>query len=214
MGTRRYSSPLREEASAHTRRRILDAAGTLFARDGYAGTTMPAIAREAGVSPQSVHLAGPKSALLMGAFELALAGDEGKHPLYERPALAAILELPPAEALPAYVRFLAEANARTADISHALTVAAETDADVAALVADLHERRHRDIGMAITWLGQRGLLHGDVDPDERTEVLTYLVAPETYRFFARERGWTDERYERWLSGAIERLVLGGPIGAR
>lgn len=207
--TRRYSSPLREEASAHTRRRILAAAATLFARDGYAGTTMPAIAKEAGVSPQSVHLAGPKSALLMGAFELALAGDEGTHPLYERPALAAIMQLPPAEALPAYVRFLAEANARTADISHALYVAAETDDAVAALVADLGERRHRDIRMAITWCDAHGLLRGDDDPDERTEVLTYLVSPETYRFFARERGWSDEHYGRWLGAAIERLVLGG-----
>ena len=210
MATRTYSSPLREESSAHTRRRILQAATTLFARDGYQGTTMAAIAKEAGVSVQSVHLAGPKSALLMSGFELALAGDEGTHPLHERPAVAAIMSLPPAEALPAYVRFLAEANARTAGIDRALYVAAETDDAVAELVADLNTRRHADIRMAITWCEQHGLLHGDVDPEERTEVLTHLVSPETYRFFARERGWDDEQYRRWLGDAIERLVLRGP----
>jgi len=207
MATRTYTSPIREESSAYTRRRILLAAGALFARDGYQGTTMAAIAKEAGVSVQSVHLAGPKSALLMSAFELSLAGDEGTHPLYERPAIAEIMSLPPAEALPAYVRFLAEANARTAGIDHALYVAAETDEAVAALVADLNERRHRDIRMAITWCEGHGLLHGDIDPDERTETLTYLVSPEAYRFFVRERGWSDERYGAWLTDAIERLVL-------
>lgn len=211
MATRHYTSPLREEASATTRRRIVQAAATLFARDGYQGTTMTAIAKEAGVSTQSVHLAGPKSSLLMAAFELTLAGDEGTHPLYERPAVAAIMELPPAEALPAYVRFLADANARTIGIERALYVAAETDEAVNALVSDLNIRRHNDITMAITWCAAHGLLHGDVDPTERTETLTYLVSPETYRFFARERGWSDEHYRQWLTDAIDRLVLRRPV---
>ncbi|QJU53366.1 TetR family transcriptional regulator [Herbiconiux sp. KACC 21604] len=210
MAPRSYSSPIREEASAQTRRRIVQAASTLFSRDGYQGTTMPAIAKEAGVSVQSVHLAGPKSALLMAAFELALAGDEGTHPLYERPALAEIMALPPAEALPAYARFLAEANARTAGVDRALYVAAETDAGVAAAVDDLNRRRHHDLRMAISWMEAHSLLHGDVDADERAEVLTHLVSPATYRFFARERGWSDERYRTWLLDAIERLVMRAP----
>ncbi|MCS5733459.1 TetR/AcrR family transcriptional regulator [Herbiconiux daphne] len=210
MTTRQYSSPIRQEASAHTRRRIVQAAATLFSRDGYQGTTLPAIAKEAGVSVQSVHLAGPKSALLMAAFELSLAGDEGTHPLHERPAVAAIMQLPPAQALPAYVQFLAEANARSAGVDRALSVAAETDVAVAALVADLNQRRHLDIRMAITWCDAHGLLHGDADPDERTETLTWLVSPATYRFFAHERGWSDDHYRAWLGDAIERLVLRAP----
>ncbi|GAA2228688.1 TetR/AcrR family transcriptional regulator [Herbiconiux moechotypicola] len=210
MAPRSYSSPIREETSAYTRRRIVEAAATLFSRDGYQGTTMAAIAKEAGVSVQSVHLAGPKSALLMAAFELALAGDEGTHPLHERPAVAAIMQLPPAEALPAYLAFLAEANARTAGIDRALYVAAETDETVAALVADLNTRRHADIGAAIAWSAAHGLLHGDVDPDERTEVLTHLVSPDTFRFFTQERGWSVDHYTRWLGDAIQRLVFRTP----
>lgn len=212
MVPRSYSSPVREESTAETRRRIIQAASELFARDGYRGTTIAAIAGRAGVSVQSVYLAGSKSALLMAAFELALAGDEGRHPLHERPALAAVMALPPAEALPAYLRFLAQANERTADISHALYAAAETDDAVAALVADLNERRHADIRVAITWCEANGLLHGEVPADERTEVLTYLVSPDTYRFFVRERGWSAAHYERWLGEAITRLVLGAPPG--
>lgn len=213
MAPRKYSSPVREESTAGTRRRIIEAASELFARDGYRGTTIAAIARRAGVSAQSVYLAGSKSSLLMAAFELALAGDEGTHPLHERPALAAVMALPPAEALPAYLRFLAQANERTADISRALYAAAETDAAVAELVADLNERRHADIRMAITWCEANGLLQGEASPEDRTEVLTYLVSPDTYRFFVRERGWSPAQYERWLGEAIVLLVLGGPAAA-
>ena len=198
---------MRDEATARTRERIVAAAGHLFAAQGYVSTTMAAIAREAGVSVQSVHLAGPKSALLMASFEVALAGDEGTHPLHERPAIAQTMTLPPDEALPAYVSFLAEAIARTAGISRALYVAAETDETIAALVADLDERRHRDIRAGILWCIDRGVLQGDIDVDQRTDVLTHLVSPETYRFFVRERGWSDDLYREWLLGAIERLVL-------
>ncbi|GAA3658926.1 TetR/AcrR family transcriptional regulator [Microbacterium marinilacus] len=207
MGTRRYNSPAREEASARTRRRIVTAAARLFARDGYSGTTIAAIAAEAGVSAQSVHLAGAKRSLLMAAFELTLAGDEGTHPLHERPALTAIMALPADDALDAYVSFLAQANARTAGIHRALYDAARTDDAVAALVADLDRRRHEDIRAAVVWAQSRGLLRGEVDADERTDVLTYLVSPDTYRFFTGDLGWDDERYRSWLRDAIERLVF-------
>lgn len=51
------------------------------------------------------------------------------------------------------------------------------------------------------------MLRGDVDVDQRTDVLTHLVSPETYRFFVRERGWSDDSYRDWLLDAIARLVL-------
>ena len=69
------------------------------------------------------------------------------------------------------------------------------------------ERRHHDIRAGILWCIDRGMLQGDIDVDQRTDVLTHLVSPETYRFFVRERGWSDDLYREWLLGAIERLVL-------
>ena len=44
-GSRRYNSPLRRSQAAATRRQILIAAQQLFERDGYAATSMAAIAR-------------------------------------------------------------------------------------------------------------------------------------------------------------------------
>lgn len=51
---RRYQSPLRDEQAQNTRDRILDATGRLLA-GGLAGLSIPAIAREAGVSVPTVY---------------------------------------------------------------------------------------------------------------------------------------------------------------
>ena len=53
---RPYHSPLRREQAAETRRQILRAAQERFERDGYAATSMSAIASAAGVSLKTVYL--------------------------------------------------------------------------------------------------------------------------------------------------------------
>lgn len=207
MATRSYRSPLRAEAQAATRRRIIDAAARLFAERGYPGTTMAAIAAEAGVSVQSVHLAGPKSALLMAAFEVAFAGDEGTHSLNERPSLASVFELSPEDALPAYARFLSQANAASVGVWLALVSAARDDEEVAALVDDQRRRRNADIGHGVEWAAAQGLLTGGASKRTRREVMTWVVSPETFDFFVRESGWSVERYENWLMTALRTMVL-------
>ena len=70
---RNSASPtLREARSALTRRHIVDAAQTLFLEDGYAGTSIGAIARRAGVSVQTIYNAvGNKAALLSAMLDAA-----------------------------------------------------------------------------------------------------------------------------------------------
>ena len=76
--TRPYNSPRRREQAAATRREILEAAQRLFERQGYATTTMAAIAAEAGVALKTVYVAfETKSGLLRALWHLLLRGDEG-----------------------------------------------------------------------------------------------------------------------------------------
>jgi AcrR family transcriptional regulator len=204
---RSYTSPLRQADAAHTRSRILDAATTLFVRDGYAATPMRAIATEAEVSVQSVHLAGPKSALLLAAFERAFAGDEGRHPLTERPALQAILAEPNNSiALGLYIDFLATANERSAQIWGALRAAADADPAARAAADDLEERRLGEMTMAAHLFVSRGMINAD-QVDVAADQFGFLTAPHTYTYFVSERGWTLEQYKVWLAGALTALVL-------
>src|SRR5918911_2787030 len=90
---RPYHSPQRQRQAQTTRRQIVDAAGRLFSRHGYFGTTMEAIAREAGVADPTVYAAfGSKRAILSALIDAAIFGpDPPGTPVSQRswyPALA------------------------------------------------------------------------------------------------------------------------------
>ena len=197
---------MRQAEAARTRAAIVDAAASLFSRDGYPATTMTSIAREAGVSVQSVRLAGTKAALLVAAFERTFAGDEGRHSLSERPAMAEIMaRADSADALRGWLDYVAEANRRTAGLTQAMAVAAETDPVARAAVADLDARRRADIGLAARWAEERGMLPADA-VEEATDELNHLVGPETYDFFVSRSGWGDVRYRAWMERALMSLI--------
>lgn len=203
---RSYHSPRREADAAATRGAIIDAAARLFVRDGYAATSLRAIAAEAGVSLPTVQLNGPKSGLLIAAFERSFAGDEGAHSLTERPQIAAIMSEPDFEkALAGYLGFLVGAHQRSAAIRVAMRAAA--DADPAARAADdeLETRRMRDIRLGAEWFSSRGRLEG-ISLDVATDVFGHLTAPETYLYFTESRGWSDQRYVDWLGERLRRLA--------
>src|SRR5919204_2393457 len=83
--TRRYESPRRREQAAATRREILEAAQRLFERQGYAATTMAAIAAEARVALKTVYVTfESKSGVLRALWNLLLRGDERDTPVTER----------------------------------------------------------------------------------------------------------------------------------
>jgi AcrR family transcriptional regulator len=205
--TRSYRSPQRTADAAATRATIVEAAATLFSRDGYAATPMRAIAAAAGVSVPSVNLAGPKSALLLAAFERTFAGDEGQHPLTERPVMAEILgEADPATLLVRYVGFIGAANARSAGIWRALIAAADADELVRAASTDLERRRRRDLALGVQVLVARGLI-AETRAASAADVLGFLTSSQSYLYFVEDSGWDRARYEGWLATSIQRLVL-------
>src|ERR1700722_4494695 len=97
-GRRRYRSPKQAARALETRRRIRMAAEVLFLRDGYARTTMTAVARAAGVVEKTVYLVFPtKAALLNEMIVTAVRGEDARRPLAERHRAA--LAAPPLELL-------------------------------------------------------------------------------------------------------------------
>jgi len=206
MATRSYVSPLRASDAAATRSRIVEAAARLFVRDGYAATPMRAIALEAGVSQQTVHLHGPKHLLLIAAFERSFAGDEGNHSLAERPALVEIMSTPDTgAAIEAYLLFLAEANARSAHVTRAIMAAADADPAVRAAYADLEDRRRRDMSIAAGWFVDRGLVAA-ADADRAADLLALYTGPDAYLQLVATAGWTSDAYRAWLRAMLAGLT--------
>src|SRR5262249_2482541 len=104
---RRYDASRRRAAADATRERICAAAERLFLRDGYARTSIRAVAREAGAAEATVYPSFPtKSALLDATILRATGAEDGK-------PLSAILAAPPSDML---IRL---ANAHAAAMSRA-----------------------------------------------------------------------------------------------
>ncbi|MEV7769531.1 TetR/AcrR family transcriptional regulator [Microbacterium sp. NPDC086615] len=203
---RSYQSPKRQAEAAATRANIVDTAGRLFVRDGYVATTIKAIAAEAGVSIPTVHLNGPKHALLIAAFERTFAGDEGRHSLTERPALVEIMSEPDTDtAIARYVDFLIEANQRSAAIVRAMLAAADGDAEVRVAYLDLEMRRHRDMTIGAGWFLQRERIRVD-QVAIAADVLGLITGPDPWTHFIVARGWDLATYRSWLTAQLIHLA--------
>src|SRR5262249_8099202 len=95
---RKYDSARRSRQAAATRREILEAARRLFEEQGYAATTVAAVAAEAGVALKTVYVAfESKAGLLRALWNLLLRGDEDDVPIAERALYREVLEAPDAE---------------------------------------------------------------------------------------------------------------------
>src|SRR5918998_6387905 len=107
-GKRSYTSAVRDSQARQTRRQIVAAAGRLFAQQGFAATTVDAIAAEAGVSRKTVFTSvGGKVALLKLAYDYAMAGDDRPVPMIEREGLQSIMAEPdPYEQMRMYAEFV------------------------------------------------------------------------------------------------------------
>ncbi|MCI0156147.1 TetR family transcriptional regulator [Leifsonia shinshuensis] len=213
-GIRPYRSTLRQEHAQQTRRRILEAAAEVFSSRGYASASLADIAASAGVSVESVKVHGPKRALLLAAFELTFGGEAGESSLAERPEIAEIAALDDAETmLSELIPFIAAANARTAGLWATFTAAARDDGTVAAVLADLLERRHADYALMVGLLAERGAAEvaglDDAGRRELADALSFVMSPEGYQQLVTESGWSSERYTQWLGGAVRLLVTAG-----
>ncbi len=138
-------SGTRTEQAQNTRKRVIEAASRLFLQQGYAATTMRAIAAEASVSVPTVELLfGTKAQLLHVVIDVAVAGDDEPVPVLSRAwAADAQSARDLADFLSAVAQVLVEAQARSAGVVLAAYEAAASDPDIQLLILDRESQRER-----------------------------------------------------------------------
>lgn len=208
MSTRLYDNRNREEAAHATRQRVLAAARDRFVAHGYAATTIAAVARDAGVSPQTVYgRFGGKAGLLKGVYDVTLAGDDQDVPMAQRPAFRRLAEAADAEhLLEAYAALARSIMARLSPMLPLIygARAVEPDLDELARTA-AEERRFGARAFAADAVG-RGFLRAGLAEGEVADLVWVLNAPETYLLLVQSAGLDDDRYEDWLRSSL-RLAL-------
>jgi AcrR family transcriptional regulator len=188
---------------------MLQAAHRLFLERGYPATTMPAVAAGAGVSVQSVDKAfGNKPALLKGVFDVAMAGDDEPVPMLRRGALGRVRDEPdPRRKLRLYGEFVAEVAPRHVPVQLLAKAAAATDPEAAGVWEQLQAERLDGLTLFARALHDAGHLRPDVPMEEARDLLWTCNSPETYDLLVLQRGWTPERYGRWVADALTAALL-------
>lgn len=202
-----YVSPLREAQAAQTRLRILDAAVDVFGERGYSGTSLAQIAKEAGVSVETVKQNGPKSALLIAAFGHAFTHAVDDTPLHLRDDLQELRDLPDQEFLAGWMSFVAEGYKRSARLWPRVLDAAAGDPDVGERLASLQANRRSDMESVIALLRSRGMCRSPRDDGELASMLSFLVSPESYTQLVEEADMSMDLYREWIVRTIERVIL-------
>jgi AcrR family transcriptional regulator len=210
--TRRYESPRRREQAAATRRQILEAAQRLFERQGYAATTMAAIAAEAGVALKTVYVAfETKSGLLRALWHLLLRGDEEDAPVADRRWYQEVLEEPDPDRL---VRLTARnsraVKERAGALMGVIRSAASTDADIAQLWARIQADFHDNQRGIVEALHARRALRPGLGVARAADVLWTLNHPDLWLLLVGERGWTPAQWERWFADVVRSQLLVRP----
>lgn len=189
-----------------TRRDILRAARRLFAEQGYAVTSMAAIAEAAGAAVQTVYdSVGPKRAVLLALNDL-LDEEAGVGTMWRQ-----IGETQdPWKVIALAVHLGRQFNDRCGDIIWTLLEAAAIEPDVAEIVGE-GSRRHREGTRRIALrLAEMGALRPGLAPERAGDIIGVMTWADTFRNLTRDYGWTFDACEAWLTESLTTLLLRDP----
>ena len=195
---RRYHSPKREHQARQTRDQIVVAARHLFARDGMARTTVEAIAREAGVSAQTVYASVGSKRAIVGALIDRMELEGGSEEL--RRELTSTGD--PREQLRAIVRFNRRLFERGQDILR-IIMATRMNPDMQSLWQAGDVRRREGQARWVRAWSEAAVLRPGLDEGEAADVLWALTGPDVYGLFVVDCGWPGPRFEEWLLATLE-----------
>ena len=205
-GRKPYQSTARARQRVATRTAIIAAAGALFVDDGYAATSIAAVARHAGVSAESVYVIfGSKRDLLRAVMEAAAAGS--------RDAVVTDEWLDGVRAEPDQrrrLRLMGDATRdvmrRVAPLDEVVRAVATSDPEIAELQREQDAQRLRDIRQLVELLAEAGDLRV---PVRQAADLMWALGRSTglYRSLTVDRGWSDQRAFDALNDALARVLL-------
>ncbi len=203
--TRRYDASGRRALARARRQDILAAARELMLRDGYAATTVAAIAAAAGVSSETVYKAfGGKPGIVRALYRQALEG-AGPEPAEVRSNRLRDRSTGH-ELVAGWAELAREVAPWGAPLAVLLRDAAGSDPN-ARLVLDEMERtrlvRMRDNARAL-------IATGDVRPElslrDVTDILFTVSSAEMFELLVLRRGWSRRRFARFqretMAGAL------------
>lgn len=204
---RGYRSDRRSAQASDTRAAVLSAAHDLFIRDGWQKATIAAIARQAGVSVETIYAGfGSKLALLEAVVVASVRGLQPETALIDQAGPRAVLEAPDQRSqIALFAKDIAEVLGRVAPLMAVVRAAAESEPALKELYIGLHRGRTRNLAMLVDALLGHGPLR--TDRDACLASLVRLASPELFLFVTNVEGLSPAQYATWLSDVLTALLL-------
>jgi hypothetical protein len=126
----------------------------------------------------------------------------------QRAALGRVRAEPdPRRKLRRYGEFVAEVVPRHVPVQPLARAAAATDPEAAGVWEQLQAERLAGMALFARALRAEGHLRPGVQEEEARDLLWTCNSPETYELLVLRRGWTPERYGRWVADSLIAALL-------
>ena len=206
---RPYNSTRRRQQARETRLQILEAARRLFLERGYSGTTVDALADEAGVAEETVYAAfRNKRTILARLFDVTVVGDDEPTPLLERAGPQAVRhERAQGRQIELFARGVREITERVGPLVEIMQLAALTEPEIANLLKEILSKRLEGMRFFVEALARNGPLRSDLRMTEAIDQVWTLTSAEVHRLLTADRGWSGDQYEDWLIETLALLLL-------
>jgi len=202
--SRPYEGAARQARTRRTRAAVVEAARSLFVARGYAATTIEAISDRSDTPQATVYrLFSSKLGILKAVLDVSFGGDDEAVAMADRPQVHALLsDEDPENQLVAFTALLREVMARVGPVHRILADAARSDEDAASLLAEIARQRHEGQRRFARSLARPGALRPGLRERDATDIIHALASPEVYGLLVFDRGWSGERYEKWLRSIL------------
>jgi AcrR family transcriptional regulator len=208
---RSYDSTRRREQADRARQAVLDVALRRFLDDGYAATTIAAIAQDADVSPDTIYKSfGGKPGLVRALCERGLEG-AGPVPAEQRSDALQATAADPTEITRGFGKLASEVAPRVAPLLLLLAAAGQADPQIAALRAEFDAKRLARMTHNARMLHKRGLLREDLSVKRAGEICWTYSSPELYQLLVLDLRWPLSRFGQFISDALTSALL--PTGS-
>lgn len=201
---RRYSSEARTQSAQETRRRILAAASSLFARKGIDRVTIDEIGRRARVAASTVYATyQSKDGILRGLMEQSLFGPRFQD---AQKLLAGVTDPVALIELTSHVsRAIYESESGDLGL---LRRASGFSPALRKMEEEFERLRYERQGARVDLLFASGKARPGLSREEARRVLWMYTSRDVYRMLVNEGGWTADRYQQWLSRTLVEALVG------
>lgn len=199
---RRYDGSGRRAVAERTRQRVLDVAERLLLEQGYAGTSVAAIAEAAGVSAELVYKSFAGKPGLVRAIQRRALQGVGPVPAPDRSDALAARAGDARSLLAEWAQLSTEVAPRVSPVVLLVRSAAATDDVLGDLLAEMSAQRLERMAVNAARLAALPGVRRDLGVERIRDVLWTCTSPEFYDLLVLQRGWTVEEYRDHLFRAL------------